>query len=163
MQKRRLFDEAKRCKDEADHLEEYITFDVFQQTKVIASTLVGASNSVLKGMKFPVVFIDEAAQGLEAATWIPVQKAEKVVLAGDHFQLPPTIKSFEAAKGGLSETLFEKIIKRQPKASKMLTLQYRMPDMIMGFSSRYFYEGRLLAAENTKTQYLISKNLCWSI
>jgi ATP-dependent RNA/DNA helicase IGHMBP2 len=154
MQKRRLFDEAKRCKDEADHLEEYITFDVFQQTKVIASTLVGASNSVLKGMKFPVVFIDEAAQGLEAATWIPVQKAEKVVLAGDHFQLPPTIKSFEAAKGGLSETLFEKIIKRQPKASKMLTLQYRMPDMIMGFSSRYFYEGRLLAAENTKTQYL---------
>jgi superfamily I DNA and/or RNA helicase len=154
MQKRRLFDEAKRCKDEADHLEEYITFDVFQQTKVIASTLVGASNSVLKGMKFPVVFIDEAAQGLEAATWIPIQKAEKVVMAGDHFQLPPTIKSFEAAKGGLRETLFEKIIKRQPKASKMLTLQYRMPDMIMGFSSRYFYEGRLLAAENTEKHFL---------
>lgn len=154
MQKRRLFDEAKRCRDEADHLEEYITFDVFQQTKVIACTLVGASNSVLKGMKFPVVFIDEAAQGLEAATWIPIQKAEKVVMAGDHFQLPPTIKSFEAAKGGLGETLFEKIIKRQPDASKMLTLQYRMPDLIMGFSSRYFYKGRLLAAENTEKHYL---------
>jgi ATP-dependent RNA/DNA helicase IGHMBP2 len=154
MQKRRLFDEASRCKEEAEHLEEYITYDVFQQTKVFASTLVGAASSALKGMKFPVVFIDEAGQGLEAATWIPIQKAEKVVMAGDHCQLPPTIKSYEAAKGGLSETLFEKIIKRQAKASKMLILQYRMPELIMGFSNTYFYGGRLLAAENTKEHFL---------
>ncbi|MFD2203598.1 AAA domain-containing protein [Shivajiella indica] len=154
MQRRRLFDEANRCKEEAEHLEEYITYDVFQQTKVFASTLVGASNPALKGMKFPVVFIDEAAQGLEAATWIPIQKAEKVVMAGDHCQLPPTIKSYEAAKGGLSETLFEKIIKRQPHASKMLTLQYRMPELIMGFSNQFFYRGGLKAAENTQEHYL---------
>jgi len=154
LQKRRLLDEAKRFKDEAGHLEEYIIYDVFQQTRVIASTLVGASSSVLKGIKFPVVFIDEAAQGLEAATWIPIQKAEKVVMAGDHCQLPPTIKSYEAAKGGLSQTLFEKVIKRQPKASKMLRIQYRMPELIMGFSNAYFYGGELLAAENTQDHHL---------
>jgi ATP-dependent RNA/DNA helicase IGHMBP2 len=154
MQKRRLMDEVKRLKDEAEHLEEYIIYDIFRQTKVIASTLVGASSSVLKGMKFPVVFIDEAAQGLEAATWIPIQKAEKVVMAGDHCQLPPTIKSYEAGKGGLSQTLFEKVIKRQPKASKMLRVQYRMPELIMGFPNAYFYGGELLAAENTQYHQL---------
>lgn len=154
MQRRRLLDEATRCKVEAEHLEEYITYDIFQQTQVFASTLVGAANSALKGMKFPVVFIDEAAQGLEAATWIPIQKAQKVVMAGDHCQLPPTIKSYEAAKAGLSETLFEKVIKRQTHASKMLDLQYRMPELIMGFSSEYFYHHGLKAAENTNFHYL---------
>lgn len=154
MQRRRMLDEATRCKVEAEHLEEYITYDIFQQTQVFASTLVGAANSALKGMKFPVVFIDEAAQGLEAATWIPIQKAQKVVMAGDHCQLPPTIKSYEAAKAGLSETLFEKVIKRQTHASKMLDLQYRMPELIMGFSSEYFYHHGLKAAENTNFHYL---------
>ncbi|RZS96631.1 AAA domain-containing protein [Cecembia calidifontis] len=154
MRRRRLFDEANRFKDEAEHLEEYIVYDVFQQTKVFASTLVGASNAALKGMRFPVVFIDEAGQGLEAATWIPIQKSDRVVMAGDHFQLPPTIKSFEAARKGLSETLFEKVIKRQPSASKMLKLQYRMPELIMGFSNRVFYGNELQAAENTQNHFL---------
>lgn len=154
MQRRRLLDEATRCKVEAEHLEEYITYDIFQQTQVFASTLVGAANSAIKGMKFPVVFIDEAAQGLEAATWIPIQKAQKVVMAGDHCQLPPTIKSYEAAKAGLSETLFEKVIKRQGYASKMLDMQYRMPELIMGFSSEYFYHHGLKAAQNTNFHYL---------
>ncbi|WP_291782858.1 AAA domain-containing protein [Cecembia sp.] len=154
MQRKRLFDEANRLKDEAVHLEEYIVFDVFQQTQVFAATLVGAANTALKGMKFPVVFIDEAAQGLEAATWIPIQKAQKVVMAGDHCQLPPTIKSFEAAKAGLSETLFEKVIKRQPQASKMLQLQYRMPDLIMGFSNKFFYKNELRASENTQNHFI---------
>lgn len=154
MQRRRLFDEANRLKDEAEHLEEYIVFDVFQQTKVFASTLVGASNAALKGMRFPIVFIDEAGQGLEAATWIPIQKSDRVVMAGDHFQLPPTIKSFEAARKGLSETLFEKVIKRQKEATKMLKLQYRMPELIMGFSNRVFYRNELKAAENTQSHFL---------
>lgn len=154
MQRRRLLDDATRCKVEAEHLEEYITYDIFQQTQVFACTLVGAANSAMKGMKFPVVFIDEAAQGLEAATWIPIQKAQKVVMAGDHCQLPPTIKSYEAAKAGLRETLFEKVIKRQVYASKMLDLQYRMPELIMGFSSEYFYHHGLKAAENTNFHYL---------
>ncbi|MCL6260379.1 AAA domain-containing protein [Aquiflexum sp. TKW24L] len=154
MQRRRMFDEANRCKDEAESLQDYIMYDIFQDTQVVACTLVGAANSALKGMSFPIVFIDEAAQGLEAATWIPIQKAAKVVMAGDHCQLPPTIKSYEAAKNGLSETLFEKVIKRKPEASKMLSLQYRMPQLIMGFSSKYFYHSGLRAAENTLQHFL---------
>jgi ATP-dependent RNA/DNA helicase IGHMBP2 len=113
--------------------------------------LVGASSYHLKGMTFDVVFIDEAAQGLEAASWIPILKAKKVVFAGDHFQLPPTIKSFQAAKDGLSKTLFEKTILRNPQAAKLLDLQYRMPEVIMGFSNEWFYKGKLKAAENTKS------------
>ena len=154
MQRRRLLDEASRCKVEAQSLEDYIIYDIFQGTQVFACTLVGAANSALKGMSFPIVFIDEAAQGLEAATWIPIQKASKVVMAGDHCQLPPTIKSYEAAKNGLSETLFEKVIKRRPDASKMLSVQYRMPELIMGFSSKYFYHNGLKAADNTLHHYL---------
>lgn len=155
MQRKRLLDEVSRLRNDAENLENYIQYDIFQKTQVIASTLVGASNKSLKGMNFPVVFIDEAGQGLEAATWIPILKAEKVVMAGDHCQLPPTIKSYEAAKNGLSETLFEKVIKRQAQASVMLKLQYRMPEKIMGFSSKYFYRNELEAAENTKRHFLL--------
>jgi ATP-dependent RNA/DNA helicase IGHMBP2 len=148
-QRKRLLDEAGRLKDDAEQLEDYIMHDVFQRSQVFATTLVGASSHVLKGMEFPVVFIDEAAQGMEPATWIPILKAKKVVMAGDHCQLPPTIKSYEASKAGLSETLFEKAIKRQLAASQMLQEQYRMPESIMGFSSRYFYHNGLKAAPNT--------------
>lgn len=153
-QRKRLLDEAGRLKDEAEQLEDYITHDVFQRTQVFATTLVGASSHALKGMEFPVVFIDEAAQGLEPATWIPILKAKKVVMAGDHCQLPPTIKSNDASKAGLSETLFEKVIKRQANVSQMLQEQYRMPETIMGFSSRYFYHSGLTAASNTLTHFL---------
>ena len=147
-------DEADKLKEEALSLESYIIYDIFQRTQVVASTLVGASGPSLKGTKFPVVFIDEAGQGLEPATWIPVLKTDKVVLAGDHCQLPPTIKSFEAARAGLSETLFEKAISRQPEASKMLNLQYRMPELIMGFSAGQFYNKELEAAPNTLNHFL---------
>ncbi|WP_215225989.1 AAA domain-containing protein [Echinicola shivajiensis] len=153
-QRKRLMAEASKAKDAASHLEDYILFDVFQQSQVIATTLVGANNPVLKGMKFPVAFIDEAGQGLEPATWIPVMKAEKIIMAGDHCQLPPTIKSYQASQEGLSETLFEKVIKRQVEASSMLNLQYRMPEMIMKFSSKYFYHEALQAAENTLSHRL---------
>ena len=153
-QRKRLMDEADKLKEEALSLESYIIYDIFQRTQVVASTLVGASGASLKGMKFPVVFIDEAGQGLEPATWIPILRTDKVVLAGDHCQLPPTIKSFEAAKAGLSETLFEKAIKRQDQASKMLNLQYRMPELIMGFSAGQFYNKELKAAPNTLDHYL---------
>ncbi|GAB2628335.1 AAA domain-containing protein [Belliella aquatica] len=154
VQRKRLLDEATRMKEDADNLENYIMYDVFQTTQVFASTLVGSSNQALRGIQFPYVFIDEAGQGLEAATWIPIMKADKVVMTGDHFQLPPTIKSYEATKAGLSETLFEKVIKRQPEASKMLTVQYRMPEKIMGFSSKFFYKNNLEAAENTRLHFL---------
>ncbi|OOG78051.1 AAA domain-containing protein [Algoriphagus sp. A40] len=150
-QRKLMYQEVSRSREAAGHLEDYIRSDIFQKTQVFACTLVGASSFHLKGMLFDVVFIDEAAQGLEAATWIPILKAKKVVFAGDHCQLPPTIKSFEASKAGLSVTLFEKIIQRQPQTAQMLQVQYRMPEDIMGFSNGWFYEGKLQAAENTKT------------
>lgn len=153
-QRKRLFNEADKLKDDAQSLENYIVYDIFQRTQVVACTLIGAGNSSLKGMRFPVVFMDEAGQGLEPAAWVPVLKADKVVLAGDHYQLPPTIKSFEAGRAGLSETLFEKAIKRQQEASLMLNLQYRMPELIMGFSAGQFYDNELKAAGNTIDQYL---------
>jgi len=146
-----MFAEVSRLREASKSLEQYIQFDVFQRTQVFATTLVGASSYHLKGMTFDVVFIDEAAQGLEAATWIPILKAKKVVFAGDHFQLPPTIKSFQAGKEGLAKTLFEKVILRNPPAAQLLDLQYRMPEVIMGFSNEWFYQGKLKAAENTKT------------
>jgi ATP-dependent RNA/DNA helicase IGHMBP2 len=149
-QRKRMYQEVSRIREAAEQLEEYIRADVFQKTLVFASTLVGASSHHLKGMIFDVVFIDEAAQGLEAATWIPLLKAKKVVFAGDHCQLPPTIKSQEAARQGLSTTLFEKLIHRLPEAAHLLQVQYRMPEVIMGFSNEHFYHGRLQAAANTK-------------
>jgi ATP-dependent RNA/DNA helicase IGHMBP2 len=158
-QRKRLIDEARKMEDDASNLEDYITYDIFQRAQVIACTLVGASSGYLKNHKFPLVFIDEAGQGLEAATWIPISKAQKVVMAGDHQQLPPTIKSFEAATKGLSETLFEKVIKRQPTASEMLKVQYRMAAPIMGFSNEKFYNGELLAAENTLSHFLPEESI----
>ena len=143
-QRRMLFAEASKLKDEAEHLEFYIVNSILSQAKVIASTLVGANNYNLKGMRFPAVFIDEAAQALEPAAWIPIIKSEKVIFAGDHFQLPPTIKSFDAAKNGLEVTLFEKAIKRN-KTDVMLQEQYRMHEKIMNFSNNYFYKGQLHA------------------
>ncbi|TLX72788.1 IGHMBP2 family helicase [Labilibacter sediminis] len=145
-QRRLLLQESGKLRKEADHLQYYITNDILSNAQVIACTMVGASNYMIRDRRFNVVFIDEAAQGLEPATWIPITKANKVVLAGDHCQLPPTIKSFESAKEGLDETLFEKAIKRN-HADVMLREQYRMHEFIMGFSSRYFYSNKLQANE----------------
>lgn len=153
-QRKRLMDASFKMKEEALSLEHYITYDILDHSQVIATTLVGANSQALKSLNFPVVFVDEAGQGLEPATWIPILKSHKVVLAGDHCQLPPTIKSLEAARAGLSETLFEKVIKRQPNSSMMLNVQYRMPELIMGFSGKYFYQNELKAAESTKLHFL---------
>lgn len=155
-QRKFLYDHVSKMRDESRQLEDYIRYDIFQQTQVFACTLVGASSYHLKGLSFDVVFIDEAAQGLEAATWIPILKAKKVVLAGDHFQLPPTIKSQTASKEGLAETLFEKVIQRKQSAAHMLQVQYRMPEPIMGFSNSWFYKGNLIADESTKNHFFVS-------
>jgi ATP-dependent RNA/DNA helicase IGHMBP2 len=143
-QRRLLFEEARKLKTETDQLEFFISNDIISKAQVIASTLVGANNYVLKGKKFLTVFIDEAAQALEPASWIPIIKAERVIFAGDHCQLPPTIKSIEAARAGLDITLFEKAINRN-KADVMLMEQYRMNNQIMEFSNRIFYNGQLIA------------------
>lgn len=153
-QRRMLLQEAKALKSDADALEFYIVNDLMQSSEVICCTLVGSSHPVMRGKKFKTVFIDEAAQALEPATWIPLLRSERVIFAGDHFQLPPTIKSLDAAKHGLTETLFEKGIKRHPGRSHMLKVQYRMHENIMAFSSRYFYKNELIAHESVKERLL---------
>lgn len=147
-QRRSMLQEAKLLKNDADTLEFYIVNDLLQNCQVICSTLVGSSHPVMRGKKFKTAFIDEAAQALEPATWIPLLRAERAIFAGDHFQLPPTIKSAEAARLGLAQTLFEKGIKRQPHQSSMLKVQYRMHESIMRFPSRHFYKDELVAHDS---------------
>ena len=139
-----LREEARTLRQAADDLERFITEDVLESVQVVTCTLVGASHSHIRHLSFETVFIDEAAQALEPGCWIPIAKGQRVVLAGDHHQLPPTVKSEKAARGGLRETLFEKCIQRQPHTARMLTVQYRMHTDIMGFSSETFYGGQLV-------------------
>ena len=138
-----LKEEARMLIQAADDLERFINEDVLESVQVITCTLVGASNRNIRHLTFETVFIDEAAQALEPGCWIPIAKGQRVVLAGDHHQLPPTVKSEKAASSGLRETLFEKCIKRQPATARMLTVQYRMHEHIMAFSSEQFYDGQL--------------------
>lgn len=146
--------ESRRLLDEADRVEEYITEDLLNNVQVITCTLVGAANKAIRHLEYDTVFIDEAAQALEPACWIPISRAKRVVLAGDHCQLPPTVKSYEAERGGLSKTLFEKCIERQPEVSVMLKTQYRMHHHIMGFSNLQFYKGELEAHESVHSSDL---------
>jgi superfamily I DNA and/or RNA helicase len=140
-----LRDEARTLRQAADDLERFMTEDVLESVQVITCTLVGASHRHMRHLSFETVFIDEAAQALEPGCWIPIAKGQRLVLAGDHHQLPPTVKSEQAAREGLRETLFEKCIQRQPGTARMLTTQYRMHEHIMGFSSEKFYGGQLVA------------------
>jgi predicted DNA helicase len=149
-----MLDESRALKADADMLEFYIVNDLLQNAQAICATLVGTSHPVLKGRKFNTVFIDEAAQALEPACWIPILKANRVVLAGDHCQLPPTIKSNDAARQGLSTTLFERLIEKKPETAIMLQTQYRMNESIMAFSSQHFYNNGLIADSTVKSELL---------
>lgn len=144
-QRKLLFDEAHKIMKEVGNAEQYIIDDIVAKAQVITATLVGSNNYTIRNLKFQTVIIDEAGQALEPACWIPILKAQKVVLAGDHCQLPPTIKSNEAAKQGLATTLLEKLVNLYPEAVVLLEEQYRMNQHIMGFSSKVFYENRLKA------------------
>ena len=139
-----------RLKSRATEIEIRINADLFGEARVIASTLVGADNRLLMGMKFNTLFIDEAAQALEAACWIPIRRASRVVLAGDHCQLPPTVKSIAALKAGLGKTLMERIVENLPKVVTLLRVQYRMNEQIMRFSSNWFYGGKVESAPQIK-------------
>ncbi len=153
-ERRLLREEAKQLKADADMLEFYITNDLLQKSEVICCTLVGSSHPTLRSRRYKTAFIDEAGQALEPACWIPFLKAQRIILAGDHLQLPPTVKSNEAAKLGLAETLFEKGIKKHPEQSAMLQVQYRMHQDIMKFSSNYFYKDELVAHESVRAELL---------
>jgi CheY-like chemotaxis protein len=144
-QRKALFDEARNVLKEVERLEQYILDDVVAKTQVVTATLVGANHYTVRGLRYRTVVIDEAGQALEPACWIPILKADRVVLAGDHCQLPPTIRSEEAARGGLSTTLLEKNVALHPEAVVLLEEQYRMHATIMGYSSGVFYADRLKA------------------
>lgn len=139
-----------RLKDRATELEYSINQTLFDDAKVIACTLAGSANHLLTGMKFGTLFIDEAAQALEAACWIAIRKAHRVVLAGDHRQLPPTIKCIDAMRGGLDRTLMQAIVENKPQAVSLLRVQYRMCETIMQFPNREFYGGQLESAPEVK-------------
>ena len=138
-----------RLRSRATELEISINADLFGQARVIASTLVGASNKILDGQHYSTLFIDEAAQALEPACWIAIRRANRVILAGDHYQLPPTVKSIAALKAGLGKTLMERIVDSKPEVVTLLDTQYRMNEEIMRFSSSWFYDGKVKAAPIT--------------
>ncbi len=136
-----------RLRQQAVDLEIEIDAQLFNEARVVACTLVGSANRLLLGKRFSTLFIDEAGQALEAACWIAITRSDRVVLAGDHLQLPPTIKCHEAARGGLDRTLLQRIQKKMPETVSMLTIQYRMHEDIMRFPSRWFYQNKLEAAQ----------------
>lgn len=144
-----------RLKDRAVAIEVQINTELFDSAHVIASTLVSSNHRLLGGMHFGTLFIDEAAQALEAACWIAIRKADRVILAGDHCQLPPTIKCYEAAKGGLEKTLMETIVAKKPETVSLLKVQYRMNEDIMKFSSEWFYNGELEAASEVRHRSIL--------
>lgn len=146
-----------RLHERADEIEARIRHQLFDSSRVIACTLTGAANPLLTGQHFHTLFIDEAAQALEAACWIALQKADRVIFAGDHQQLPPTIKSPEALSGGLGLTLMEQIATTKPETVRLLTVQYRMNETLMRFSSDWFYGGRLQAAPEVRHRSLLDE------
>ena len=144
-----------RLKDRANELEIRINAQLFGEARVIACTLVGSANRLLDGQKFGTVFIDEAAQALEAACWIPIRRVSRVVLAGDHCQLPPTVKSIAALKAGLGKTLMERIVDNKPEVVTLLRMQYRMNEEIMRFSSDWFYGNQVESAPEVKYRSIL--------
>lgn len=142
-------------KDRATELEIRVNESLFAEARVIACTLVGSANRLLMGQKFGTLFIDEAAQALEPACWIAIRKADRVILAGDHCQLPPTVKAPEALRAGLGHTLMQTIVKNKPETVSLLKLQYRMNDEIMRFSSEWFYGGMLQSAPEVKYRSIL--------
>lgn len=139
-----------KLKSRAAEIELRINAELFGEARVIACTLVGSAHHLLEGMKFGTLFIDEAAQALEAACWIPMRRASRVILAGDHCQLPPTVKSIAALRAGLGKTLMERIAENKPEVVTLLKIQYRMNDEIMRFSSDWFYGGKVESAPQIK-------------
>ena len=144
-----------RLRSRAAEIEIRINAELFGEARVIACTLVGSAHRLLEGMKFGTLFIDEAAQALEAACWIPMKRASRVILAGDHCQLPPTVKSIAALRAGLGKTLMERIAENKPEVVTLLKIQYRMNEDIMRFSSDWFYGGQVESAPQIKYRSIL--------
>jgi len=155
----RYHQKLERLKERATELEVRINAQLFGDARVIACTLVGSANRLLDGQKFGTLFIDEAAQALEAACWIPIRKVSRVILAGDHCQLPPTVKSLAALKAGLGKTLMERIVENKPEVVTLLKVQYRMNEEIMRFSSDWFYGNQVESAPEVKYRSILDLDI----
>ncbi|TDZ26840.1 DNA polymerase alpha-associated DNA helicase A [Colletotrichum orbiculare MAFF 240422] len=169
-EKRQIYGELKELRKEFRERERRCVSNLVRESKVVLATLHGAGGHQLRDQQFDVVIIDEASQALEAQCWVPLLSAKKAVCAGDHLQLPPTIKSLDSkakktppVEGGekhikgmtLETTLFDRLLALHGSSIKrMLTTQYRMHDKIMRFPSDELYEGRLVAAEAVKERLL---------
>ena len=150
---------VERLKSRATELEVRINGELFGEARVIACTLTGSAHRLLQGQKYNTLFIDEAAQALEAACWIPIRKVSRVVLAGDHCQLPPTVKSIAALKAGLGKTLMERIAENHPDEVNLLKIQYRMNEQIMRFSSDWFYHGQVESAPSVRHRGILDYDI----
>lgn len=157
-QRKALFDEAHKIGREIEKSEQYIIDNLMGNAQVITATLVGANHYTVRNLKYDTIVIDEAGQALEPACWIPILKANKMVLAGDHFQLPPTIKSTTAAQNGLSNTLLEKVVQLHPEAVVLLEEQYRMHQDIMAYSSKVFYQDKLKAHDSVSNHLVFESD-----
>ena len=155
-QRKALFDEARSIMKEVERLEQYVLDDVLAKAQVVTATLVGASHYTVRHLQYRTAVIDEAGQALEPACWIPALKAQRLILAGDHCQLPPTVKSDEAARGGLGTTLMEKNVRLHPEAVVLLEEQYRMHETIMGYPGGAFYDNRLRAHSSVAAHTLFA-------
>lgn len=145
-----------RLRDELRRQEDATTQALLTTAQVVLATTTGAASAIVPARPFDLVVIDEAAQAIEAACWIPMQRGRRVVLAGDHLQLPPTIVSETAAARGLARTLFARLIDAPygGAVTRMLTEQYRMHETIMRWASDALYGGRLIAAPAVRAHRL---------
>lgn len=168
-ERKAIYDDMKELRKEYREREKQCVTTLISGSKVVLATLHGAGGFQLRNEQFDVVIIDEASQALEAQCWIPLLSAKKVVLAGDHLQLPPTIKSLDhktepktekdkgKAKGGgsLEVTLFDRLLTLHgPSVKRMLTTQYRMHEKIMRFPSDEMYDSHLIAAPAVASRLL---------
>lgn len=153
----------RRLRKRQMELEIKIHADLFEQASVVSCTLIGSAYHILERRRFSTLFIDEAAQALEPACWAAIIKADRVILCGDHQQLPPTVKCMEAARGGLGQTLMQHVVQGKPHCVTLLTTQYRMHRDIMEFPSRWFYHGALKAAPEVadRVVHLMDTPLTW--
>lgn len=154
-QRAAFYAEARNCIKEARLLEDYLVDELFKNSKVICCTPVTSTHRALQRKRFNTLFFDEASQALEPMVWIPLLKCRRLILSGDHFQLPPVVKSMEAKRGGLDKTLLDRCIEI-PATTVLLNRQYRMNSAIMGFSNSYFYNNELIADETVATHALVN-------
>ncbi|MBO5024744.1 MAG: AAA family ATPase [Bacteroidaceae bacterium] len=153
--KKGIHQKISRLQERASEIEIRIKHTLFDEARVVACTLIGAANKLLVGQRFSTLFIDEAAQALEAACWVAIRRAHRVILAGDHQQLPPTVKCYEAMRQGLGRTLMERIVQNQPDVVTLLKIQYRMNEAIMRFSSEWFYKGMVESSAEVRNRSVL--------